>query len=215
MVAPPEGRENDRRNKMGLKDVAAKKKPAAQKAKGIILEVSEEIEQEVTNWVENKRALTDAKANMEQAEGVILDVAQEKWQQACKANGSIETSAKIGSIRVSWKSKSQFVTATSVGDGERAKAVFGDEDYEKYFKEVDDYQITTEAANNPEVAARLEEVLGQLCEEFPGIDILAVKTKIVANDSLYNEWVMGNTEEVEQKFAAAGIKRTKPTFAQR
>jgi len=26
---------------------------------------------------------------------------------------------------------------------------------------------------------------------------------------------MGNTEEVEQKFAAAGIKRTKPTFAQR
>jgi len=28
-------------------------------------------------------------------------------------------------------------------------------------------------------------------------------------------WVMGNTEEVDQKFAAAGIKRTKPTFAQR
>ena len=200
---------------MGLKNIAAKKKPAAQKAKGIILEVGEDIEKEVTNWVENKRALTDAKSNMEQAESVILEVAQEKWQQACKTNGGVETSAKIGSIRVSWKSKSQFVTATSVGDGERAKAVFGEGDYAKYFKEVDAYEISPAAANNPEVAARLEEVLGALCEEFPEVDILSVKTKIVANDALYNEWVLGNTEEVDQKFAAAGIKRTKPTFAQR
>jgi len=199
---------------MGLKSIAKKKTPAEKKAKGIILEVSDEIKEEVDSWVENKRALTDAKANMEQAEGNILEDVQDKWMQACKANGSIETSAKVGAVRVSWKSKTQFVTTASVGDGERAKAVFGD-DYEKYFKEIDDYQISPEAANNPEVAARLEEVLGQLCEEFPDVDILAVKTKVVATDALYNEWVMGNTEEVDQKFAAAGIKRTKPTFAQR
>jgi len=199
---------------MGLKNIAKKKTPAEKKAKGIILEVSDDIKEEVDSWVENKRALTDAKANMEQAEGNILEDVQDKWMQACKANGSIETSAKVGSVRVSWKSKTQFVTTASVGDGERAKAVFGD-DYDKYFKEIDDYQISPEAANNPEVAARLEEVLGQLCEEFPDVDILAVKTKVVATDALYNEWVMGNTDDIDQKFAAAGIKRTKPTFAQR
>jgi len=200
---------------MGLKSLATKKTPADKKAKGVVLEVGDDIKSEVESWVENKRALTDAKSSMEQSETTILDVVQDQWMKACRANGSIETSAKVGSIRVSWKSKSQFATASSIADGERAKAVFGDEEYEKYFREVDDYQISPEAANNPEVAARLEEVLGQLCEEFPDVEILAVKTKVVATDALYNEWVLGNTEEIDQKFAAAGIKRTKPTFAQR
>lgn len=200
---------------MALKNIAAKKTPASQKAKGIVLEVSDEIKSEVDSWVENNRAAKDAKANMEQAENAILDVVQDQWRQACRTNGSIETSAKIGNIRVSWKSKSQFLTATSVGDGERAKAVFGDEDYEKYFKEIDDYQISPEAANNAEVAAKLEEALTKIQEEHPDVEVMTVKTKIVATDSLYNEWVMGNTEEIDQKFAAAGIKRTKPTFAQR
>ena len=200
---------------MALKNIAKKKTPAAKKAKGIVLEVNDEIKGEVESWVENNRAQKDAKANMEQAESAILEVVQDQWMQACRQNGTIETSAKVGSIRVSWKSKSQFVTSTSVGDGERAKAVFGEEDYEKYFKEVDDYQISPEAANNEEVAAKLEAALTQIQEEYPDVEVMTVKTKVVATDALYHEWVMGNTEEVEQKFAAAGIKRTKPTFAQR
>lgn len=200
---------------MALKNIATKKTTAAAKNTGIVIDVTDDIKEEVESWVENNRAQKDAKANMEQAETAILEVVEDKWRQACKVNGSIETSAKIGALRVSWKGKSQFTTATSIGDGERAKAVFGEEDYKKYFKEIDDYQISPEAANNPAVAARLEEVLKQVQEEFPDTEVISVKTKIVATDLLYNEWVMGNSEDIDQKFAAAGIKRTKPTFAQR
>ena len=121
---------------MGLKSVATKKTPATKKTKGIVLEVTDDIKEEVNDWIENKRALTDAKANMEQSETAILDVVQEKWMNACKANGSIETSAKVGSVRISWKGQTQFVTTGSVGDGERAKAVFGEEDFNRYFKEL-------------------------------------------------------------------------------
>jgi hypothetical protein len=199
---------------MALKDMAKKKKPAAQKSKGIQIDPAG-IQKDVDNWVENNRAQKDAKANMEQAEQAILDVAQNKWKQVCRNNGTVETSAKIGNVRVSWKSKSQFVTTTSTGDGERAKAVFGDSDYEKYFKEVDDYQITPEAANHPDVSKRLEKALEKIQEEFPEIDVVTVKSKVIATDALYNEWVMGNEDDINQKFAAAGIKRTKPTFAQR
>lgn len=200
---------------MALKSIAKKKTPAAKKAKGIVLEVSDEIKEEVDGWVENNRAQKDAKANMEQHESAILDVIQNQWIQACRTNGSIETSAKVGSIRISWKGGTQFLTTTSVGDGERAKAVFGEENYSKYFREVDDYQISPEAANNPEVAAKLEEALTKIQEEHPDVEVMTVKTKVVATEALYNEWVMGNTDDIEQKFAAAGIKRYKPTFAQR
>lgn len=200
---------------MGLKDVAAKKTPASKKASGIVLEISDEIKQEVDNWVESNRAKKDAEANMEQAESAILEVVQDQWREACKANGSIETSAKVGSIRVSWKGKSQFLTATSLGDGKRAKEVFGEEKYGEYFREMDEYNITPEAANHPEISARLEAALSQIQEEFPDVEIMTVKTKVVATSRLMDEWVLGNSTEVDQNFAAAGIKRTKPTFAQR
>lgn len=198
---------------MALKDLAKKKEPASKKKEGIILDTAG-IDDKVNAWIDASRAKKDAEATMEQCEGAILDTVQGKWQKACRENGSIETSAKVGPIRVSWKSKSQFVTASSTGDGERPKAVFGD-DYGKYFKEVNDFEINPEAVANPEVSKALEEALEKIQEKFPDVTVVSVKTKVIATDALYNEWVMGNTEDVDQKFAAAGIKRTKPTFAQR
>lgn len=200
---------------MGLKDIATKKASAPKKASGIVLEVNDEIKQEVDNWVESNRTKKDAQANMEQAESAILEVVQDQWREACKTNGSIETSAKIGSIRISWKGKSQFLTATSIGDGKRAKEIFGEEKYKEYFREMDEYNITREAANNPEISAKLEAALTKIQEEFPDIEIVTVKTKVVATDRMMAEWVLGNSTEVDQSFATAGIKRTKPTFAQR
>lgn len=199
---------------MGLKNVAKKKESAATKAKGVIIEVTEDIEKEIEEWVESNRDKKDAAAKMEQCEAVILKVVEDKWHDACKKNGAVETSAKVGNIRISWKGKSQFVTSSSLGDGERAKSVFGDE-YKKYFREVDEFQITPEAANNPEVSKKLEEALEKIQEEFPDVNIMTVKTKVVATDALYQDFVLNNNDEIEQKFAAAGIKRTKPTFAQR
>jgi len=202
---------------MGLKDLAKKKEPASKKKEGIVLDTGG-IEDAVNNWVEASRAKKDAEANMEQAESQILGTVQGKWMKKCRENGEIETSAKVGAIRVSWKSKSQFVTASSTGDGERAKAVFGEE-YDKYFREVNDYEISPEALANPEIAKIVEEALTkaqeQIAKKFPDASVVTVKTKVVASDALYASWVMENTEDVEQKFAAAGIKRTKPTFAQR
>jgi type IV secretory pathway VirB4 component len=202
---------------MGLKDLAAKKttKPAATKAKGIVLDIPDNLTDEVEGWVENQRNMKDAKANMEQHEQEILQYAEPAWRKACEHNGSVETSVKLGSVRISWKSKSQFVTSTSLGDGERAKAVFGDE-FGKYFKEIDGpMELTEDAVKNEAVAARLEEVLGQLQDEFPDVPLVTYKTKLVATDALYQDWVMHSHDEIENKFAAAGIKRTKPTFAAR
>lgn len=202
---------------MGLKNLANKKtsKPATAKAKGIILDVPDDLTEEVEGWVENQRAMKDAKAHMEQHEQEILQYAEPAWRKACAHNGAVETSVKVGSIRISWKSKSQFVTSTSLGDGERARAVFGD-NFEKYFKEIDGpMELTEEAVKNEAVAARLEEVLGQLQDEFPDVPLITYKTKLVATDALYQDWVIHNHDEIEQKFAAAGIKRTKPTFAAR
>jgi len=198
---------------MGLKDIAAKKPTAAKKAAGIILEVTPEMQAEIDVWVENNRAQKDAKANMEQSEGVLLEVVEAMWRQKCRDNGAAETSAKLGSIRVSWKGKTQFLTSSSVGDGERVKAIFGD-DYDKYFKEVEDYSITPEAANNPEIAEEIGVALGIIGEKY-GISILTAKTKVVAKEQLHNDWVMGDVEDINEKLLAAGAKRTKPTFAQR
>lgn len=191
------------------------KKASTTKKKGIVLEAPQEVQEKVNAWVENNRAMKDAKASMEQCEQTILDFAEPQWRGVCQKEGKVETSVKIGNIRVSWKGKSQFVTSSSLGDGERAKAVFG-EDYEKYFKEIDGpLELTSEAANHPEISERLAEAVQSIQEDYPDVEILTRSTKVVPTEVLYNEWVTGNHEEIEQKFAAAGIKRTKPTFAQR
>jgi hypothetical protein len=198
---------------MALKDLAKKKEVGSKKAAGIVLDTAG-VEEHVNTWIENSRAKKDAEANMEQAETAILDVVQGKWMKACRENGAIETSVKVGPIRVSWKGKSQFTTASSTGDGARAKEVFG-KDYEKYFKEISEFEISPEAALNPEIAKELEAALGKIQEKHPDVAIVTVKTKVIASESLQQDWVMSKTEDIDQKFAAAGIKRTKPTFAQR
>lgn len=203
---------------MALSDLAKKKSSAPQKtkAKGIILETEGIVQEAVETWVENNRTMKDAKATMEQAEQEILEYAEPKWREACKAEGRVETSVKLGTLRISWKSKSQFVTAASIGDGEQAKQVFGDEDYEKYFVEQQGaLEFSPEALAHPEINSRLETFIEQLMTEFPDIDIINTKTKIVPTDSIYREFVLGNNEDIEQKLSMAGIKRTKPTFAQR
>lgn len=200
---------------MALKNLAKKKEPAANKAKGIVLDLPDEVKERVDEWTENNRAMKDAKANMEQAEQDILEYAEPAWREACKRNGSVETSAKLGNIRISWKGKSQFVTTTSVGDGSRAKEVFGEEDYKRYFKEIDQFEITEAAANHPEVSKKLEEALEKIQKEHPDVDIVSVKTKVIATEDIHRDWVLGNNDEIEAKFSAAGIKKTKCTFAQR
>jgi hypothetical protein len=204
-------------NIMALSNLAKKKAPGPAKAKasGIVLESEEVIQEAVESWVENNRAMKDAKANMEQAEQEILEYAEPKWHAACKSEGRVETSVKLGALRISWKSKSQFVTAASLGDGEQAKQVFGD-DYEKYFTEQQGpLEFSPEALAHPEISQRLETLIETLMEEFPDVDIISTKTKVVPTDAIYQEFVLGNNEDIEQKLAAAGVKRTKPTFAQR
>lgn len=202
---------------MGLAQLVKKKtcrtEPA--KKKGIILDPPSEVQQQVDFWVENNRTMKDAKATMEQCEQTILDFAESAWRETCKKHGRVETSVKIGSIRISWKGKSQFVTYSSLSDGERAKAVFGEE-YDKYFKEIEGpMELTPEAVNHQEISERLVEAIQKIQEDYPDVQILTQSTKIVPTEALYNEFILGNHEDVEQKFAAAGIRRTKPTFAQR
>lgn len=200
----------------GLKGLAKKKTPGAvsQKSKGVVLTPTDDIAEVCDKWKSAQRQMKDAQATMTTCEEEILDFAQPRWRDACRSSGTIETSAKMHGIRISWKGKSQFVTKTSLGDGQRTKEVFGDQ-YKKYFAEVDGpMELTKEAVSNPAIVAKLQEVAEELAKEFPDTQIFTYSQSVTPTDTLYNDWVVeGEDGPIEDKLRAAAIKRTKPTIA--
>ena len=187
------------------------------KKDGIVIDTTG-IEDHINVWVDNNRLKKEAESKMEMAEGKILEVVQDKWIKHCKENGTVESTARVGPIRITWKGKSQFVTVSSISNDEKVRSVF-DDDYNKFFVEVEEYSISQEAINNPMVMKIVEKALTKVQEvvdkKFPGIKVITRKKKIVSTDFLYKEWVMGNTAEIEKKLSVANIKKSKPTFAQR
>ena len=206
---------------MGLADLAKKVEKSAvdTKSKGIVLQVpkdNEPVESAHNQWVEAERELKDAQAKKEQAERVIQEFVEPQWLNSCRSVGRVENSIKFGAIRVTWKSKSQFLTKSSL-DPQRLKDTFG-EDYAKYFKEVPGaLELNPEALANPDVYKAVEAALTAVSSKFPGVNILSQKTEIVPQDTIFNDYIMqAQTHDViEAHLKKAGAVRTKTTFASR
>jgi len=202
---------------MALKNLAKKNVSGEGPAKknGIVLELAP-VEPKVNDWLEGQRMKKDGEAKMEQAEVEILTYAQPEWMKECCKLGSAENTARLGGIRVTWKSKSQFATKSSLNE-ERLRAVFGEE-YETYFGEADSpMQLNPEALKNPEIATRLEEIIGELQQKHPTVNIVTFDSKVATKETLFDDWVLraDKREALSSKLKAAGVNLTKPTFAAR
>jgi len=189
------------------------KTPAKKESKKITLPVDATIEPAIAEYIEAVEALKAAEAKKDALGTAILAHAEPLYHKQVVAAGFIEPTAHMGDIRITWKGESQFATASSIGDGERAKAAFG-ADYDRYFGETQGaLELTPEAVNNPQIADQLVALVAKLQEET-GVQILRQTVKVVTKDALHAEWAT-NPEPIEAKLREAGITKTKPTIVKK
>lgn len=202
---------------MGLKNLATKKTTKAPGKKDTAIRLAvEEVQKHHDEWVNAQRELKDAKAKMELAEKSILEYAEPLWMSNCRNSGKLSNTASVGNIRITWKSKSQFATKSSL-DEERCRNVF-DKEYGHYFEDKEGpMQFTEEALNDPKIVAELEKAISKIQQKHPEVPIITFETTLTTRDTLFNDYVMraDKHEELEAKLRSAGVQRTKPTFAAR
>jgi hypothetical protein len=202
---------------MALADRAKKKETAKDtgKSKNVMVPVPEHLQETHDRWLTSIREYKDAKAEMEQAEQEIVEHVEPRWRKACQDGGRVQNSVAFGNIRLTFKSKSQFLTSTST-DADRLKDVFGEEEYNKYFKEVPGpLQLNQELLADKDVEQEVEAALDGLLDKYP--DLLVQNTKVQPTDGLFSDFVLDEQkhDEIELKLKKAGAKRTKTTFAAR
>ena len=201
-----------------LKNLAKKTEPkkTATKSKMIVLDPTPVKEAE-EQWIKADQKIAEGKSEKEFAESSIIDYAETTSLEKCREQGKAENSCSVGRIRLTFKGKSQFATKSSL-DTDRLRGAFGDEEYEYYFTEKEGpMQLTEEAVANPEIVERLTEAIAAIAQDFPDTQLITYDTQVVPKDTLFNDYVIRSDkhEDLEAKLRAAGVKRTKTTFAAR
>lgn len=161
-----------------------KKKKTSNKSSVPEFEIDDdELKKAHDNWLKGKADSKDAKARISRSEGLLLPIAVEEHQKFCQANEKYVSSVKIVKKEEDSEEKitCSFTNRYSPIDSDHEdhlREIYGDNDFERYFKERTTVSLTPAAVNDEEFVEKITEFVGQEnFDKFFKINIFIEPTK--------------------------------------
>lgn len=147
---------------MSLLKRMAKKKPAAKKKNAKPETQAEGLHQNIKDFLDAKKQAKTAKTNIARAEGAIIKAAEEARIENCTRTGKYESSHKVsastGTVTVKFPNRYSKIDPD---DEESLKEVYGEGNYERYFREQTEVTMTQAAMDDEKFIEEMMEILGE------------------------------------------------------